>query len=111
MKALLIADEINLFHWSMLKSILLVLSLLPASQMLLGIWNATEGSSQIMVGFFMLSMMSSLLVLSFYSALQASVQNLHHEDASQFEISLVKIYRCLPMVSLAAMLSYLVTQI
>ena len=32
MKALILSDEINQFHWSMLKSVLLVLSILPASQ-------------------------------------------------------------------------------
>ncbi|ENW31402.1 hypothetical protein F924_00245 [Acinetobacter lwoffii ATCC 9957 = CIP 70.31] len=32
MKALILGDEINQFHWSMLKSVLLVLSMLPISQ-------------------------------------------------------------------------------
>ncbi|WP_286831442.1 hypothetical protein, partial [Acinetobacter sp. UBA3132] len=73
MKALIIRDEINQFHWTMLKSVFLVLSILPVSQAVLYLWQSTEGSSQIMVGFFALSLMSSLLALCFWSALKASV--------------------------------------
>ena len=50
MKALILSDEINLFHWSVLKSVLLILSILPLSQGILHVWQSTEGSSQIMVG-------------------------------------------------------------
>ena len=49
MKALFISNEINQFHWAMLKSVLLVLSILPVSQGILHLWQSTEGSSQIMV--------------------------------------------------------------
>lgn len=49
MKALILGDEINQFHWSMLKSVLLVLSMLPISQGIVHLWQSTEGSSQIMV--------------------------------------------------------------
>ena len=69
MKALILSDEINQFHWAMLKSVLLILSLLPISQGILHVWNSTEGSSQIMVGFFAISLMSTWLALSFWSAL------------------------------------------
>ncbi|MEQ1410861.1 hypothetical protein [Acinetobacter indicus] len=109
MKALILSDEINQFHWTMLKSVLLILSLLPLSQGFLHLWQSTEGSSQIMVGFFALSLMSSCLLLSFWSALQATILKLEPEQASCFEQALVKVYRYLPMLSLAAMLSYLVT--
>jgi hypothetical protein len=111
MKALILSDEINQFHWTMLKSVLLILSLLPLSQGFLHLWQSTEGSSQIMVGFFALSLMSSCLLLSFWSALQATVLKLEPEQASCFEQAVVKVYRYLPMLSLAAMLSYLVTQL
>lgn len=110
MKALILSDEINQFHWSMLKSVLLVLSILPLSQGILHLWQTTEGSSQIMVGFFALSMMSSLFVLCFYSALKATVMNLKQDESSIFEQSIVKIYRYVPMLSFAAALSYIATQ-
>ncbi|MGE8684569.1 MAG: hypothetical protein ACN6OV_08835 [Acinetobacter sp.] len=110
MKALLLTDEINQFHWSMLKSVLLILSILPVSQGMLYLWQSTEGSSQIMVGFFAISLMSSLLALSFYSALKATVAKLKPEQISVLEQLIIRIYRYLPMLSLAAMLSYLVTQ-
>lgn len=111
MKALILGDEINQFHWSMLKSVLLVLSILPVSQGVLHLWQSTEGSSQIMVGFFALSLMSSLLALCFWSALKASVMNMKQEEVSSFERSVVQLYRFLPMLSLASMLSYLAVQI
>ena len=110
MKAFIISDEINQFHWAMLKSVLLILSLLPISQGILSLWNATEGSSQIMVGFFAISMMSTLFVLCFWSALKASVVQFEQEQASAFENGIVQIYRYIPMLSLASMLSYLVIQ-
>ncbi|WP_312051224.1 hypothetical protein [Acinetobacter schindleri] len=111
MKALIIRDEINQFHWTMLKSVFLVLSILPVSQAVLYLWQSTEGSSQIMVGFFALSLMSSLLALCFWSALKASVMEVKQEEISSFERSVVQLYRFLPMLSLASMMSYLAVQI
>ncbi|CAB1219079.1 hypothetical protein [Acinetobacter bouvetii] len=111
MKALIISDEINQFHWAMLKSVLLILSLLPMSQGILTLWNATEGSSQIMVGFFAISLFSALFVLCFWSALKATVLNLKQEQPSVLEQGVVKIYRYIPMLFLTGMMSYLVTQL
>ncbi len=56
MKAFLVLDELNQFHWAMLKSVLLILALLPIAEVSLKLWLSTEGSSQIMIGFFALSM-------------------------------------------------------
>lgn len=111
MKALIIRDEINQFHSTMLKSVFLVLSILPVSQAVLHLWQSTEGSSQIMVGFFALSLMSSLLALCFWSALKASVMEVKQEGISSFERGVVQLYRFLPMLSLASMMSYLAVQI
>src|SRR5690606_28301691 len=107
MKALILGDEINQFHWSMLKSGLLVLSMLPTSQGIVHLWQSTEGSSQIMVAFFAISLMSSLLALCFWSALTATVVRIQAEQGSVFEQTLVKLYRHVPMLSLASMLCYL----
>ena len=111
MKALMIVDEIGQFHWAMLKSVLLILSLLPMSQGILTLWHATEGSSQIMVGFFAISVFSALLVLCFWSALKATVLSLKQQQISALEHRVVKIYCYIPMLFLAAMMSYLVTQL
>ncbi len=111
MKALFISDEINQFHWAMLKSVLLILSLLPISQFFLNLWQGTEGSSQIMVGFFAISLFSAMSILSFYSALNTTVLRLKEEESSVFEQHVVKVYRYIPMLSLAMMMSYLAMQI
>lgn len=110
MKALILSDEINQFHWAMLKSILLILSLLPMAQVFNPL-NATEGSSQIMVGFFALSVFSAMSVLCFWSALQATVLKLKQPQISAIEHVVVKMYGYIPMLFLASMLSYLVTQL
>lgn len=106
MKALILSDEINQFHWSMLKAVLLILSILPISQGILYLWHATEGSSQIMVGFFALSLVSSLLILGFWSALQATVVDLKDIAMTAFEQNIFKIYRYFPMSLLAVIVSY-----
>ena len=111
MKALILSDEINLFHWSVLKSVLLILSILPLSQGIFHVWQSTEGSSQIMVGFFALSLLSSLFILSFWSALQATVLKLKQQETTEFEQRMIGLYSYVPMISLAAMMSYLVAQI
>ncbi|MBD8007789.1 MULTISPECIES: hypothetical protein [Acinetobacter] len=110
MKAFILKDEINQFHWLMLKSVLLVLSMLPVSQGIVHLWQSTEGSSQIMVAFFAISLMSSLMALCFWSALNASVIRIQAEQSSAFEQAVVHIYRHVPMLSLASMLCYLAVQ-
>ena len=111
MKALLLSDEINQFHWSMLKSVLLILSLLPMSQFFIALWQMTDGGSQIVVGFMAISLFSTITIVSFYHALQATVMRLQQQQCSRFEQSLVKIYRYVPMLSLTVMMSYLATQL
>ena len=108
MKALFFSDEIHQFHWSMLKSVLLILSLLPLRQGILTLWQMSDATSQIMVGFIALSIFSAILILSFYSALKATVLKIVLEQQiSNVEQAIVSIYRYVPMLSLAAMLSYL----
>ena len=77
----------------------------------MNIWQDADASSQIMIGFMAISVFSALTILSFYSALNMTVVHLKTEFSSLLEQYLVKIYRYIPMLSLAAMVSYLVTQI
>ena len=108
MKALFFSDEIYQFHWSMLKSVLLVLSLFPISQGILTVWQMADVTSQIMIGFVALSLFSAVLILSFYSALRITILNIMvKEQISNAEQVIISIYRSIPMLSLAAMLSYL----
>lgn len=110
MKAVILSDEINLFHWTMLKSVLLILSLLPLSELFMNLWNSTDANSQIMVGFMGISIFTAFSIVSFCSAIKATVMSL--EDTNNaFEALLVRAYRYIPMLSLMAMMSYLATQI
>jgi hypothetical protein len=111
MKALTLLDEMSQFHWSMLKSVLLILSMLPVAQGVLSVWQSTEGSSQIMVGFFAISLFSTWAVLSFWSALKATVLTLEQVQITALEQKVVMFYRYTPMLFLAGMVSYLVSQI
>ena len=111
MKALLLSDEINQFHWNMLKSILLILSLLPISQFFLDLWQGADATSQIMIGFMAMSVFSAISIVSFYGALNLSMVQLKTEFSSLLEQNIVKIYRYIPMLFLVGMASYLVDQI
>ncbi len=97
MKAFLVLDELNQFHWAMLKSVLLILALLPIAEVSLKLWLSTEGSSQIMIGFFALSIVSAWLMVSFFTALKTSVWQTK-QMASKYEQLLFKAYRYVPMV-------------
>jgi hypothetical protein len=55
-------------------------------------------------------LMSSMLALSFWSALQATVAKLKQEHSTIVEKAVVNLYRYVPMLSLAGMLSYLALQ-
>ena len=106
MKAFFMLDELNQFHWTMLKSVLFILSLLPISEGALSLWQTTEGSSQIMIGFFALSMLSAWFVLCFLSALKTTVWD-NQEMISRYEQLLFKGYRYIPMLFLSSLVAYL----
>lgn len=110
MKAFFMLDELNQFHWTMLKSVSLILMLLPITEGALSLWQATEGSSQIMIGFFALSMLSAWFVLCFLSALKTSVWN-NHELISKYEQLLFNAYRYIPMLFLSSLMAYLSVQV
>ena len=110
MKAFFMLDELNQFHWAMLKSVLLILSLLPISEGALSLCQATEGSSQIMIGFFALSMLSAWFVLCFLSALKTTVWD-NQEMISRYEQLLFKAYRYIPMLFLSSLVAYLSVQL
>lgn len=90
MKAFLVLDELNQFHWAMLKSVLLILALLPIAEVSLKLWLSTEGSSQIMIGFFALSIVSAWLMVSFFTALKASVWQVK-QISSKYEQLVLKL--------------------
>ena len=110
MKAFFMLDELNQFHWTMLKSVLFILSLLPISEGALSLWQTTEGSSQIMIGFFALSMLSAWFVLCFLSALKTTVWD-NQEMISRYEQLLFKVYRYIPMLFLSSLVAYLSVQL
>lgn len=112
MKALFLSDEINQTHWSMLKSALLILSLLPACQLLLQLWQGSVGASQIVIGFMAISTFSALTIVAFISALLATVLQFKQlTDLTLFEQRIMQIYRYMPMILLTGMLCYLTVHI
>lgn len=108
-ESIFLLDELNQFHWAMLKSVLLILSLLPMSQAALSLWQAAEGSSQIMIGFFALTMLSAWFLLCFLSALKTTVWD-NQEMISKYEQLLFKAYRYIPMLFLSSLVAYLSVQ-
>ena len=86
--------------------VLFILSLLPISEGALSLWQTTEGSSQIMIGFFALSILSAWFVLCFLSALKTTVWD-NQEMISKYEQLLFKAYRYIPMLFLSSLVAYL----
>ena len=112
MKALIWSDEVNQLHWSMLKSVVVILALLPANDFLLQLWQSTEGSSQIFIGFTVISVFSALSILGFIFALLASTLKMTKENLfTVVERRVLQVYRYIPMLLLMVILSYLATQI
>lgn len=108
MRAFLMTDQLNQLHWAMLKSVLIVLALLPTSQFLFDVLSTAEGSSQIMIGFFSISMMSAGCILAFLSALKSTVVECDLVETKSQHLML-KIYRQIPMVFFVSILMYLIS--
>ncbi len=68
MKSFIFSEETYRIHRALLKSILLTLILLPLTAQLDQLWKTTEGSNQIILGFFALTLLSALLSVCFYTA-------------------------------------------
>lgn len=107
MRAFLITDRLNQLHWTMLKSVLIILAILPMSHFFLQLMQQVEGSSQIMVGFLGLSILSANCIFAFVSALKITTW---HDDLSEntFERRLFKIYRHVPISFLTFILLFVV---
>ncbi|WP_375554375.1 hypothetical protein [Acinetobacter baumannii] len=82
----------------------------PIAEVSLKLWLSTEGSSQIMIGFFALSIVSAWLMVSFFTALKTSVWQTK-QMASKYEQLLFKAYRYVPMVFLSSLVAYLSLQL
>ncbi|TXJ09066.1 MAG: hypothetical protein E6Q25_04205 [Acinetobacter sp.] len=103
MPTFLLTDQLNQLHWMMLKSILMILAILPMSHGLLDLLAQTEGSSQIIIGFFSLSIISASVILAFLTALHATTwqcEMIEHKA----EQRIFKLYRQLPMLFLTVIL-------
>ena len=110
MRAFLVTDQLNQLHWLMLKSVLMILALLPLSQFFLDLLANTEGSSQIMIGFFSISMLSASCILAFVTALKTTVTECDLVETKAQQL-LFKAYRQIPMLSFVAILMYLISTV
>lgn len=108
MRAFLMTDQLNQLHWAMLKSVLVVLALLPISQFLFDVLASAEGSSQIMIGFFTISMMSASCILAFLMALKSTVTECDLVETKSQQV-MFKLYRQIPMIFFVSILMYLVS--
>lgn len=68
MTSFIFSEATYRIHRALLKSILLTLILLPLTAQLDQLWKKTEGISQIILGFFALTLLSALLSVCFYTA-------------------------------------------
>ena len=107
MKTLFLKDEIYDLHWKMLKAVALIASLLPAQQMAEILWYVSDAESQIVLGFFAVSLFSACASLAFIAALQ--MINTHVTlERQPIEHYLIKAYQHIPMLFLVGVVSSLV---
>ncbi len=123
MKTVFISDHVQSIHAAVLKSIVLILALLPVRHTLMQLWLQTEGGSQIVVGFVAISVFSALSIVAFIFALLCSNIQPQAESFSQ-QLALgaaqrdeqqhqhiLRIYQHIPMLFLMTMMSYLSSQL
>lgn len=107
MKILFLNSEIHELHWKMLKASCLIAGLLPAQQIADILWHVSDAESQIVLGFFALSLFSACASLGFIAALQILNSSMTLERNS-IEKLMIKAYQHVPMLFLAGVVSYLV---
>ena len=90
-------DELSRFHWMVIKTVLMIVSIVSISHGLTTFMLNVEGSSQIVFGFFVLSICSAGIVLAFASALQVTVRTAQI-DMTPIQQLLLKCYRQVPML-------------
>ena len=123
MKTVFISDHVQSIHAAVLKSIALILALLPVSHTLMQLLLQTEGGSQIVVGFVAISVFSALSIVAFIFALlcsniqpqaesfsqQLALGAAQHDEQQHQHI--LRIYQHIPMLFLMTMMSYLSSQL
>ncbi|WP_151708511.1 hypothetical protein [Acinetobacter brisouii] len=107
MKALFLKDEIHELHWKMLKAISLIAGLLPAQHIANILWHVSDAESQIVLGFFALSLFYACASLGFIAALHVLNASMTLEH-NLLEQRMIKVYQHVPMLFLAGVVSYLV---
>lgn len=90
-------DELSRFHWAVIKTLLMILSIVLISHGLAIFLLNIEGSSQIVIGFFVLSLCSAAIILAFASALRITVRTAQI-DMTPLQQLLLNCYRQVPMV-------------
>lgn len=99
-------EPINQLHWRILKTVLFILSILPAQEGYMQLWKISHESSQIILGFFAVSLFCSWLSIGFIWALQM-LQQPSSIVISDVEQRLIKYYRQVPMLFFVMLVAYL----
>lgn len=107
MKTLFLKDDVHELHWKMLKAVCLIASLLPAEHIASILWHVSDAESQIVLGFFALSLFSACASLGFIAALQILTLSVNF-TYRPFEQRMLQVYQHLPMLFLAGVIAYLV---
>ena len=100
-------EPINQLHWRILKTIILILGILPAQQGYMHLWQMSHESSQIVLGFFAISLFFSWLSLGFICALQMLQLPLSTVVFSDVEQRLIRYYKQVPMLLFVVLTAYL----
>ncbi|WP_343598027.1 hypothetical protein [Acinetobacter sp.] len=99
-------EPINQLHWRVLKTVTLILGLLPVQEVYVQLWKISQESSQIIFGFFAVSLFYSWLSIGFICALQMSHMSLSLAR-SDVEQRLIQYYKQVPMLFFVLLVAYI----
>lgn len=94
----LISDRITILHLNVIKTVTSILILFPVIQYCINTVQDTQGSNQIMFGFFALTLVISALILAFISALHISVWQADDLEFDTTEQKMLMLYRHVPIL-------------
>ncbi|KAA8733925.1 hypothetical protein F4V57_07705 [Acinetobacter qingfengensis] len=109
MRTFFLPDELSRMHWAVLKTVFLTFLILPISHFLAQMIGSVQGSSQIMVGFIGISLISATIIIAFTAALKMTIWQTSIAVNPTQQIVL-RLYRHVPMLFFVSLFAFALCQ-
>ncbi|MEB3767013.1 hypothetical protein [Acinetobacter sp. MD2] len=106
MKTKILSIPVHQLHRKVLKTVLIILAILPIAQVYVHLWHISHASSQIVLGFFAVSLLCSSFMVGFICALQVLHLPLLAE-LTALEQRIVTYYQRVPMLFFVILVAYI----